>query len=243
DWLGLGLISAIFGYLLARPWRSGLLQEEPWRFALIPIASVVLFYLPVYAGHLYPRADVRYYWVAFPFLLAASFGFSLNASLAVFKNSAVQRTLALALVTVSLIVGNENAFLRAFSLAETPDSQYRAAKILANRLQATGLIGSLAAVGPGPLLDVRYLAFLLNVQSLGHISRVDDPQEILSSGAALVIVPRGAALAWRLREDRRFASADKRLFGCTEANENPVEVFLTKPLPASDTCPGSGSGH
>jgi len=114
---------------------------------------------------------------------------------------------------------------------------------MANRLRTTGLIGTLAAVGPGPLLDVRYLAFLLNVPSVGHIFRVNDPQEILSSGAALVIVPRGTALAARLRADRRFASADKQLFGCTEADENAVEIFLTKPLPATDTCPGSGSGH
>src|SRR6266700_2378972 len=53
DWFGLGLVSAILGYLLARPWAKGLLQEEPWRFSFIPIASVVLIYLPVYAGHLY----------------------------------------------------------------------------------------------------------------------------------------------------------------------------------------------
>ena len=62
-------------------------------------------------------------------------------------------------------------------------------------------------------------------------------------GAALVIEPRGTALAEQLREDRRFASADKQLFGCDEANENPLEVFLTRPSTASGTCSESGPGH
>jgi hypothetical protein len=237
DWLGLGLVSAIFGYLFGAPWRKSL-QEEPWRLSFIPIASLVLIYLPVYLQ----ATDVRYFWVAFPFLSAASFGFTLHVSGAIFKHRAVQRALALALVTLSLIIGNEGVFLQAFSLSESPHSDYRAAKILANKLRAAGLIGSVAAVGPLPV-DGRYVAYLLNVQSFGHIDKVDDPEEILSSGTDLVIVPRGTALAQQLRKDRRFASADKQLFGCDEANENPVEVFLTGPRKASDTCPESGPGH
>jgi len=160
------------------------------------------------------------------------------------KHRAVQRALALALVTLSLIIGNEWVFLQAFSLSGSANSEYRASKILANKLRAAGLIGSVAAVGPGSMLDDRYVAYHLNVQSFGHIHKVmDDLEEILSSGAALVIMPRGTALAQQLREDRRFASADKQLFGCDEANENPLEVFLTRPPTASDTCPESGSGH
>ena len=160
-----------------------------------------------------------------------------------FKHRAVQRALALALVTLSLIIGNEGVFRQAFSLSGSASSDYRASKILANKLKAAGLIGSVAAVGPLPV-DGRYVAYLLNVQSFGHIRKMmDDPEEILSSGAALVIVPRGTALAQQLREDRRFASADKQLFGCDEANENPVEVFLTRPPTASGTCSESGPGH
>ena len=115
---------------------------------------------------------------------------------------------------------------------------------LANKLRTAGLIGSVAAVGISLPLNDRYLAFLLNVQSFGHIYKVMvDPEEILSSGTALVIVPPGNALTEQLRKDRRFASADKQVFGCDEANENPVEVFLTRLLPASDACPGIGPGY
>src|SRR5262249_36323637 len=170
-------------------------------------------------------------------------GVALHVSVALFKHRAVQRVLALALVTLSLIIGNEGVFRQAFSLSESAIGAYPASKILANKLKAAGLIGSVAAVGPLPV-DDRYVAHLLNVQSFGHIRKmIDDPEEILSSGVALVIVPRGTALAGQLREDRRFASADKQLLGCDAANENPVEVFLTRPLTASDTCPESGPGH
>src|SRR5262249_11124407 len=122
DWLGLGLISAIFGYLLGTPWRKSI-QDEPWRLSFIPIASVGFIYLPVYAGHLY-TSDVRYYWVAFPFLIAASFGFVLHVSGAISKSKhrPVQCALGLALVTLSLIIGNEGAFVQAFSLSDRDES-------------------------------------------------------------------------------------------------------------------------
>jgi hypothetical protein len=235
DWFGVGLVSAICGYVFRTPWRQAL-RAEPWRLSFIPIASLAVMYLPVHAK------DVRYYWVAFPFLCAASFGFTLHVAGALGTQRAVQRTLAFALVTLSLIMGNEGVFLQAFSLSESANSYYRAAKILAHKLKATGLIGPVAAVGPVHGAGL-YLAYISNVQSFGGIEQVDDPEEILSSGAALVIVPRGTALAQQLREDRRFAGADKQLFGCDEAHDNPLEVFLTRPRTASDTCPERGPGR
>jgi hypothetical protein len=65
---------------------------------------------------------------------------------------------------VHLLIGHEDVFLQAFSLSASANRQYRAAKILANKLRATGLIGSVAAVGPLPV-DDRYVAYLSNVQS------------------------------------------------------------------------------
>jgi hypothetical protein len=218
DWFGLGLVSAICGYVFGTPWRQAL-QTEPWRLSFIPIASLALIYLPVYAK------DARYYWVAFPFLSAASFGFTLYVSGTLGKHRAVQRALALALVTLSLIIGHEGVFFQAFSLSASANSYYRAAKILAHKLKETDLIGPVAAVGPVHGAGL-YLAYLSNVPSFGDIEKVDDPEEILSSGAALVIVPRDTALALQLREDPRFASVDKQLFSCDEAHENPLEVMI-----------------
>jgi hypothetical protein len=234
DWFGLGLISAIFGYLLATPWRRSL-REEPWRLSFIPIVSVTLIYLPVYAG------DLRYYWVTFPFLMAASFGFVVQLLAATSKQWAVQRALALALVTLSLVMGNESAFLAAFSLTKSSNPVYLASRRLANELRASGLVGPLAAAGEVPV-DDRYVAYFLNVQSFGWIRNVTDadPEAILSSGTSLIIVPRSTTLAKELRKDPRFTSADKQLFGCGEANGISLEVFLTRPLTPSDACPGSG---
>ena len=93
-------------------------------------------------------------------------------------------------------------------------------------------------------MDARFVAYLLNVQSFGHIRNpIADPDEILASGTSLVIVPRGSALAQRLGEDRRFGNADKQLFGCDEAKANPIEVFQTKPLMATDACADSRPGR
>jgi hypothetical protein len=236
DWLGLGLVSAIFGCLFGTPWKK-VLQQEPWRLSFIPVAAVVLLYLPVYTGVVPPKNTIvtRYFWVTFPFLLAASLGFTLHMAGAVFKHRAAQYALPLALVTLSVIIGNKGYFRQAFSVSESASTEYHTAKILANKLRVTGLIGSVAAVGTLPM-DGRYIAYLLNVPSVGHINKVDDPEEILASGAALVIVPRGTSLAQQLREDRRFASADKQLFGCDEANKTSFEVFLTMPPMASDSC-------
>jgi hypothetical protein len=226
DWFGLGLISALFGYLLATPWRKSL-QDEPWRLSFIPVVSVTLIYLPVYAE------DYRYYWVTFPFLMAASFGFTVRLSAVISKPRAIQNALALALVTLSLVIGNESAFLGAFSLTESYNPIYRASKRLANELRASGLVGPLAAAGAVPV-DTRYVAYFLDVQSFGWIRNVTDadPEAILSSGTSLIIVPRGATLAQELRKDPRFASADKQLFGCGGPNKNPIEVFLTAANPS-----------
>jgi hypothetical protein len=174
-------------------------------------------------------------------LSAASFGFTLHLAGALFKHRTVQRALACAVVTVSLLSGNEGDVLQAFSLAKPAIGEARRAKLLASKLRATGLIGPVAAVG-SLSLDGRYVAYLLNVPSVGHLDQLDDPEEILTSKAALVLVRRGTALARQLREDGRFTSADKPLFGCNEAHKNSFEVFLTRPPMANDTCAVSEPG-
>jgi hypothetical protein len=176
--------------------------------------------------------------------MAASFGFAVHLLAAISKQRAVQRALALALVTLSLVMGNESAFLGAFSLTKSSNPEHVASKRLANELGAAGLVGPLATAGALPV-DDRYVAYFLNVQSFGWIryEKDADPEEILSSGTSLIIVPRDKTLAQELRKDPRFTSADKQLFGCGEVNENPLEVFLTRPLTPSDACPGSSPRH
>jgi hypothetical protein len=237
DWLGLGLLSVMFGYLLGTPWRQSL-QEERWRWLLIPVVSLSVIYLPVFAG------AARYYWAAFPFLVAASFGFVLSLSGSIFKNHAVQRALALSLVTLSFVVGNEALVRKAFDPSASANrNYYLAAKVLADKLRVTGLVGPIASVGPRHLVGL-YLAYLLNTPWFGHMEKVHAPKEILSSDAALVVLPRGTTTAKQLREDPRFTSADKQLFGCKAAiGALPFEVYLTRSRTVNDTCPESDLGH
>jgi hypothetical protein len=237
DWLGLGLLSVMFGYLFATPWRQSL-QEERWRWLLIPVGSLSVIYLPVYAS------EARYYWAAFPFLVAASFGFALSLSGSLFKHHAVQRALALFLVTLSFVVGNEALVRKAFDPSASANRKYYlAAKVLADKLRVAGLVGPVASVGPRHLVGL-YLAYLLNTPWFGHMEEVNDPKEILASDAALVVLPRGTPTAKQLREDARFTSADKPLFGCKAATGAlPFEVYLTRSRTANDTCPESALGH
>ena len=231
DWLGLGLVSTIYGALFGTPWRKSLLEER-WRWAFIPVVSVSVIYLPVYAK------DDRYYWVTLPFLLAASFGSALRLSSLIPKQHEVQRALALALVILSFIIGHGNAFRGTLH----PHQRYLAAKILADKLTMAGLVGPIASVGPD-LSIALYVAYHLNVPWFGR-SKGYDTAEILASGAALIIVPRSTVMAKQLREEPRLTSADKQLFGCDETREAfPFEVYLTRSRSTHDTCsehePGS----
>jgi hypothetical protein len=67
DVLGIGLFAHIGGLLIPGGLRRRL-QDEPWRWAVVPVVCLAGWYLPVYA------ADQRYYFLTYPLLLAASLG-------------------------------------------------------------------------------------------------------------------------------------------------------------------------
>ena len=234
DWLGLGLVCAIFGFLFGTPWKKSL-QEEMWRWLLIPIFALCVIYLPVLAS------APRYFFVALPFLLAVSLGYTLSLAGSIFQNNQVKHALALTLVTLSFVMGNKDSFRKAFDPSNA-NGDYLAAKILADKLKMTGLIGPIASVGSAWGSGL-YLAYLLNTQWFGHRVEVNNPEEILSSGADLIILPRGTAMAKQLREDPRFTSADRQLFGCKGVIRETFEVYLTRSRTTHDTCPESSLEH
>lgn len=234
DWLGLGLVSAVFGYVFASPWRQSH-REEPWRSFLIPIVCSAAIYLPVYA------LDRRYYLPAVPFLVSASLGFALSLSTAMSKNYRMNQAAALMLVTLSFVVGNESFFRKAFDPSASANKDYLAARVLAEKIRSTDLAGPIASVGPTHRTGL-FLAYLLDVPWFGQKEEVANTDEVLSSGAALVVLPRGSTTAQQLREDPRFSSTERRLFGCDGRSPKlKFEVYAIKPQSAEDICPSSGS--
>jgi hypothetical protein len=112
--------------------------------------------------------------------------------------------------------------------------------MLADKLMMNGLVGPITSVKHPIGL---FVAYLLDVPWFGRRGDVHDTEEILASGAALIILPRDTDMAKQLREDVRLTNADKWLFGCDKARGAlPFEVYLTRPRSTHDTCPEDGVG-
>jgi hypothetical protein len=232
DWLGLGLVSAIFGFALGNPWKKSL-REERWRWLLIPTGSLCIWYLPVYAE------DKRYCLPALPFLVATSFGFALGLSGLIPKTYRFSKALPVALVGLSFVIGNETVVRNAFDGSVSENRDYLAAKIVANKLKNTPLVGPVASVGTKQPTGL-FLAYLLNVPWFGQKEVVRNAEEILASDAALVVLPRDTPTAKQLSDDPRFTSLDKTLFGCDATSKAfRYEVFAAKPRTSHEMCPAN----
>ena len=84
----------------------------------------------------------------------------------------------------------------------------------------------------------------LQVPWLGQREEMPTPEEILASGATLIIVERGTSMAAQLHEEPRFTGADKLLFGCEEPpGVVPFAVYLPRASLLLDPCPAQGSGQ
>ncbi len=220
DWLGLGIVSAVLGYVFGGPWAKGGGQER-WRWSLIPIVCVASVYLPVYAS------DVRYYWVTFPFLLSASLGFvpSVSISVGALTHLKAMYVLALMVVSLSFVMGNEGAFRQAFH--PIPNQDYLDAKILSASLNNAGFNGSIVSVGNHYI--GYYLSYLLQMPWFGQMLKVRDVEEILESDAALIIVPQETAFSLQLRDHMRFSRVDEALVRDNlNARPFPFEVYYLK---------------
>lgn len=190
DWLGLGLASALLGFLLHAPWRLNLLAER-WRWAVVPVVCLVALYLPVAAE------NVRYYYACLPFLLAAGFGF-VDALATRGPAARWPRAMAQALVSASFLLAVADGFYSFAGFGE--DDRYRTARALAERLREADLAGSVASVG-SDLRVALFLAFLLDEPFLGNVRHAVTQAEAAESGASLLVVERGS------ETDRTLASA------------------------------------
>ena len=235
DLLGLGLVSAILAYVFAHPWRQAM-QGELWRWSLIPIAGLSAVYLPVYAG------DSRYFLAIIPFLLTASLGFVPNVVAPLSANPRVWHFAAVSLVAVSFLISNE-LFLRG-AFKPSPNNEYVEAKLLARTLLVKDIVGPVVSVGmdEADLKTSRarrmgyYLAFLSGAAWYGQMRQDVSADEVLSSGAVLIVLPHALPLAKQLRDSSQFSRADT-LLGCKqEGGRFDFDVYLIR-IHITDHCP------
>ena len=180
DWLGLGLVSALLGYIFCSPWRETL-RAEYWRWAFIPVLCGSAIYLPVYAD------SARYFWPIFPFLLAAAFGFTGHLANTLPTSRFAKAFLSIGLVTISFAVAQEPRLRQSFSPVKF--SEYELALKIAERLDNKELVGPIASVGWYEI--GYYAAFILGVPWYGNILEASTINEVLDSNARLIFSPRG----------------------------------------------------
>jgi hypothetical protein len=210
DVLGIGVIALISGLLMPKPWGKRL-RVERWRWAIVPVVCLTVFYLPVYS------TERRYYFLTYPFLLAASLGLVGWVS-----NQAHTRRKVFWLVGLSLVVASfaTPAFARLPKALHGLDRISVHAHGLAQKLRAANICGPIVSVGSKAGL---FVAFLLNQPWYGEEGG-DQPTTVArvkASQAHLSIVDRRSPLIPELDNDPALRDLESLLF-TSEAEQQSV---------------------
>lgn len=200
DVLGLGVLALIGGVVMPKPWAKRLRMER-WRWAIVPVVCLTMFYLPVYA------AERRYYFPTYPFLLASSIGL-----VGWLSHQAPTRRRALWLVGLGLVIGS----FAAPALARLPkglnglDRPSVHAHALAQKLRAANICGPIASVGSKAGL---FVAFFLNQPWYGEEGQGQSTTvaRVKASQAHLIIVDRRSPLITEMDNDPAFRGLDRLL--------------------------------
>ena len=195
DWLRLGLVSALAGFLLlARPGRA--LRDQRWRFAAPVIAVAAAPYVASYPS------ETRYYLIVYPLLLAAVTGFLLqdvvDGQAATGPVRSRLRAVAAALIIGSFVVGLRHEL--ADALAGETDPAYRTARALAPVLTATGEPGALISVDDQSV--AYFAAYLLDWPFYGDKIVPTQPDEVAGTGARFLVTRRATPFAQALERQR-----------------------------------------
>lgn len=185
DWLRLGLLGTVAGFLLARH-DAGTWRVQRWRLGLPVIAAATLPYA------LSLPDETRYYLLCWPLLLAAALGFALTEMDG--EQRPARRRLLLALIALSFVAGLRYEMLAAAERATDP--AYRVARALAPVLARTDSDGPLASVSDGGV--AYYLSFLLGRPYIGDKIDERDPDAAARAGAALLVTRTRTPLARQL---------------------------------------------
>jgi hypothetical protein len=222
DRLGVGLLAAVCGVLTLGRRRETVRENligQRWRWGAVLVACSAVVYLPVYA--LAPR----YYYFAYPFLIAAAFGMVTWLTRAGRGLIYIPRLIGLAVVTVSflaLALGDLRDAVRGL------DNRYSVASYeLAERLKAAGTPGPIAGGRRGH--EGLYVAFFMGEPWLGEESD-PTPATLRSSRAQLVVCRRSSPLVNALDPDPYFEDLDAALFGHTkDTAQFPLKAYRVLP--------------
>jgi hypothetical protein len=214
SWLGLGAICTLLAFAATRSWRTAL-AGDAWRWSAIPVAAIVIVYLPVYS------TAARYFWATVPFLVVASLGFALSLAGPPRPPASAKRFAALGLVALSFLAGHDTVVRRAFIpvsdgrddlvqrvLGPRANPPYEAAKMLAAKLAAAGLSGPVAGGGAVTaeygLLSF-YVAYVSGLPWYGGDLLAASAEEIFASGARIFVAPEESSVAQELRSNACFS--------------------------------------
>jgi hypothetical protein len=216
DALGIGLIALVGGVLIPGSLRRHL-QAEPWRWAVIPVICLVVWYLPVYAR------DKRYYFLAYPLVLTAGMGFVLSLTYRLPRWQRVTWCAGLLLVVSSFALPVLTKLPEALRGLEKPSI---IAHALAMKLQAAHMRGPLAGVGSEKDLYMAFgIAFFMNQPWYGE-ERHPTLEQLKATQATLYVIPRTAAVLAQLDADSIWRNLDSLLFASAEeAQRYPWRVY------------------
>lgn len=218
-WVGLGALALLW------VGRADLTTHR-WRLAVVPGLCLMAIYLPAYVQ----RVDQRYFYGAYPCVLALTAGLAGYLASRWPLRLAPIRAIAAGVLVLLFIA----PWLPGVSIAleGMPNPASVVAQDLARRLEGAQLARPVA--GSGMILGGRaglYTAFLIEQPWLGdEPGGGAAPAQFLASGAGLVIVNRNEPAVAELDRAPGFRSLDPRLFASPEAAAAfPLKVYETVP--------------
>jgi len=202
DRLHIGLIAVLFGLMFHTPWRKQM-AADCWRWAAVPIVCVCSIYLPVYAF------DLRYYYSAYPFLIAAAIGMVVSLTRGFQGGLNVPRMLGIGIVGLSFLQPLTASVPTA--LKGLPNTAAIGSADIAREIRSAKIPGPVAGAGLCGAYYGQYVAFLIEQQYYGCEDR-PALERIKGSGARVIIVARNSAISSQLDGDASFVNLDGVLF-------------------------------
>ncbi|AGA28143.1 ArnT family glycosyltransferase [Singulisphaera acidiphila] len=204
DGFSLAPLALALAFLVHTPWRQNM-RADRWRWAAVPVVCVVMIYLPVFV-----ESD-RYYFVIYPFVLAAVCGVVYTAAPHGRLWSEPGRCAGIALILVSF--GAPLLFSLSMNLRGMKSDAELVA--LAEALRGTDTGTALA----GDDTMAMYVGLLLDRPFLGCNPHAT-PEEFAASGADVFIVGRTSTAAAGLAGSNDFTE-----FGPSARSGQPSTTY------------------